>query len=209
MKKSELSFFITLSLAMLVPVPGRLAYGIILILLLNILVFSGILFKKIISMFYSGELQNVILCALMISTCVLFRQVSLILFPLQTFVLGITIFMPVLTSFVLGRLYVNRDIPVVSELKSSLKSSIGFSLFSILFFSIRDIIGYGTLSFPSGIGIKEIRLFDVASSEVSFLGMFWASIPGALILIAIEILIVASINNNLNIIESHSKRGGE
>ena len=65
MKKSELSFFITLSLAMLVPVPGRLAYGIILILFLNILVLTGILFKKLISFFYSGELQNVILCAIL------------------------------------------------------------------------------------------------------------------------------------------------
>ena len=52
MKKSELSFFITLSLAMLVPVPGRLAYGIILILFLNILVLTGILFKKLISFFF-------------------------------------------------------------------------------------------------------------------------------------------------------------
>ncbi len=209
MKKSELSFFITLSLAMLVPVPGRLAYGIILILFLNILVLTGILFKKLISFFFSGELQNVILCALMISTCVLFRQIFLILFPLQTFILGITIFMPVLTSFVLGRLYVNRNLSVAAELKASLKSSTGFSLFSILFFALRDIIGYGTLSFPSGMGITEIKLFDIASSEISFLGMFWASVPGALILIAIEILVVASINRNLNIIESLNRRGGE
>ena len=209
MKKSELSFFITLSLAMLVPVPGRLAYGIILILFLNILVLTGILFKKLISFFYSGELPNVILCALRISTCVLFRQIFLILFPLQTFILGITIFMPVLTSFVLGRLYVNRNLSVAAELKASLKSSTGFSLFSILFFALRDIIGYGTLSFPSGMGISEIKLFDIASSEISFLGMFWASVPGALILIAIEILVVASINRNLNIIESLNRRGGE
>lgn len=209
MKKSELSFFTTLSLAMLVPVPGRLAYGIILILLLNVLVLTGILFKKLFSIFYSGELQNVILCALMISICVLFRQFFLILFPLQTFILGITIFMPVLTSFVLGRLYVNRNLSVAAELKASLKSSTGFSLFSILFFALRDIIGYGTLSFPSGTGISEIKLFDIASSEVSFLGMFWASVPGALILIAIVILVVASINRNLNIIESLNRRGGE
>ena len=55
----------------------------------------------------------------------------------------------------------------------------------------------------------KIKLFDIASSEISFLGMFWASVPGALILIAIEILVVASINRNLNIIESLNRRGGE
>ena len=103
----------------------------------------------------------------------------------------------------------NRNLSVAAELKASLKSSTGFSLFSILFFALRDIIGYGTLSFPSGMGITEIKLFDIASSEISFLGMFWASVPGALILIAIEILVVASINRNLNIIESLNRRGGE
>ena len=52
MKKNELYVYTALSLATLVPVPGRLAYGIVIIVMLYLLSLLGILFKQFVCMFF-------------------------------------------------------------------------------------------------------------------------------------------------------------
>ena len=82
MKKNELYVYTALSLATLVPVPGRLAYGIVIIVMLYLLSLLGILFKQFVSMFFEYGLRSVLIAAMLISTCLLVRQILIIISPI-------------------------------------------------------------------------------------------------------------------------------
>ena len=155
MKKNELYIYIPLSFALLLPVPGRFAYGLIMIFLLYLMSVCGILFKKFAVKFFNAELHNVIVTIMLVSLCILVRQLVIIFSPLTAFVLGIAFFMPAFTSFILGNLYSSSDLPVLFELKNVLVKCSFFCVFALVFFFIRDVFGYGTISFPSANGFLK------------------------------------------------------
>ncbi len=198
MKKNELYTYVTLSLAMLVPSPARFAYGLVMIVMLNILILVGTIFRKLVNNFFYDDLQNVLITVLLISFCILFKQVIVIYSPIIALTLGILFFMPVLTSFVLGNLYNKSEKPLIDDLVANLSKSLAFSLYSLIFFAIRDIFGYGTLSFPIPEGIHAIKIFDNQTS--SCVGIFFSSIPGGIILFTLMILLFSYTMKNLEII---------
>ena len=92
MKKNELYIYIPLSFALLLPVPGRFAYGLIIVFLLYLMSVCGILFKKFAVKFFNAELSNVIVTIMLVSLCILVRQLVIVFSPLIAFVLGIAFF---------------------------------------------------------------------------------------------------------------------
>ena len=132
MKKNELYVYTALSLATLVPVPGRLAYGIVIIVMLYLLSLLGILFKQFVSMFFEYGLRSVLIAAMLISTCLLVRQILIIISPITAFILGINIYVPALTAFILGNLYRH------SGLKLSWKMYFIFYFCTFLFYHQRN-----------------------------------------------------------------------
>ena len=145
MKKNELYVYTALSLATLVPVPGRLAYGIVIIVMLYLLSLLGILFKQFVSMFFEYGLRSVLIAAMLISTCLLVRQILIIISPITAFILGINIYVPALTAFILGNLYRHIGLKLSEMLNHSLGKCISFSIFALFFFIIREIISYPQL----------------------------------------------------------------
>ena len=73
-----------------------------------------------------------------------------------------------------------------------------FDLFSLVIFAVRDIFGYGTLSFPSSTGIDEIVIFPASESSLHP-GIFWATVPGALILCMLFLRIILWIQTNITL----------
>lgn len=208
MKKNELYIYIVLDLAILVPSPARLAYGLILVLLFNILLFSGILFKRAVEKFFSEEsMQTIILLFFLFFVTVLFRQFVILYSAPVAFVLGIIFYIPLLTSFVLGNILTKTERSIPEDIAVITKKSIVFTVFSILFYTFRDVVAYGTITFPVPDGIKEIAVFN--RNKLSFISTFWGSIPGGLVLTALVYSIVSFIMKKLEILETAKEEGVE
>ena len=71
----------------------------------------------------------------------------------------------------------------------------------------RDIFGYGTISFPVPSGIHEIALFKNLS--FAFMGSFWASVPGALVILAVAFVVNYNAIKKIKIAEAVFKEDAE
>ena len=69
-----------------------------------------------------------------------------------------------------------------------------------MFFFIRDVFGYGTISFPSPNGIFEIQIFSAENKILPF--SFLASIPGAVVLLLLFNALFFKIISSFEIIET-------
>lgn len=198
MKKNELYVYTALSLAALVPVPGRLAYGIVIVIMLYLLCVLGILFRKLSSMFFEYGLHSVLIAVMLLSTSVLLRQILILISPYMAFVMGVTIFVPSLSAFVLGNLYRKSGLTTTETLWLSLGKCNAFSVFALFYFFIRDFLGYGTITFPCSSGLYEVQLLKDGTNL--FLGFFWASLPGAIVLLSILTALIAAIMKKAEIL---------
>lgn len=181
MEKNRIDFFFPLSLVTLIPVPGRFAFAVTLIVLLYFLVVATLVFKRLTLDFFDEDSRSLIMALVLICLCVLFRQVLILFSPVTALVLGLTIFMPALTSFIFGNLCSSAQNNFSGEMKRGLKDCTLFSLLMATFFLLRDVLGYGTFSLPCHSGLWEVRLFSISSSLLPL--SFFASIPGAVILL--------------------------
>ena len=198
MKKNELYVYLALSLAILIPLPGRFAYGVITVLTLYILTLLGILFRKLSSMFFEYGIHCILITAMLISTSVLLRQVLILICPYMAFIMGINFYVSAFSAFVMGNLYRQTVIPVKDSIKIGVAKCSAFGAFALIFFLIRDVFGYRTITLPGTDGLNEVTLFEFNS--VSFIGSFFASIPGAVILLAVLISSIASLMKHFEII---------
>ncbi|MDO4506802.1 MAG: hypothetical protein Q4B64_07615 [Spirochaetales bacterium] len=198
MKKNELYVYSALSLAALIPLPGRFAYGIIVILMLYFFTVLGILFRKLSSMFFEYGLHSVLIAVMLISTSILVRQILILISPFMAFVMGVNIYVPALTAFILGNLYRKTGLSLRDSLSLGLIKCNSFSVFAVVFFLIRDILGYGTITLPCSKGLFEILV--VKNNPISFLGTFWCSLPGGITLLAVLLAIIAETMKRLEIL---------
>lgn len=203
MKKNDLMVYLLLSFSILIPVPGRLAYGLILILEINFIFILGILFRRLISLFVPEDLQSILISIFLVFIATLFKQFVIMYSPIIGFVLGFLIYLPVFSSFIFGNLQ-DKDIIKNNSLGSELKKYMSkcgiFSLFAFIFYFFRDIISYGTLTLPSPSGVFE--LFRIKDFSLSFLGTFFASIPGAILSIALLYFIFSFVLNKINLLKT-------
>lgn len=181
MEKSQLDVLFPLSLATLIAVPGRFAFAVALIVLLYFLVVATLVFKRLVLALFDEETRSLVMALVLICLCVLFRQALILFSPLTALVLGLSVFMPALTSFILGNLWSCEQSSFSEQMKKELKNCTTFSLLAALFFLLRDVLGYGTFSLPCPSGLWELRLFSPSSSALPL--SFFASIPGAVVLL--------------------------
>lgn len=198
MKRDYYFLYIILSLGLLVPVPGRFAYGFVLILLLNILLFAGLFVKRLVRILDIEEFQSVIIATALISICILYKQFIILLSPIMALTLGFAIFIPAVSSFLLGYVGDPVRIPLKEECYDCMKKAGRFSVYGLFFFIIRDVLGYGTITFPKHNGIFQIRFFNVGAG---YIGSFFASIPGALVLTAVFVIFLNHVKNKFEIVQ--------
>lgn len=204
MRKTNLYTYITAALALLVPVPGRFAYGIVLVILLNILLASGTLFRKLIAVLKLQQLQSVLVGVFLVAVTVLYKEILNFVAPGIALNLGYVIYMPAVSSFLVGFLYEPSKDSVLVELKQNLVPNLMFSGYALVFFLFRDIIGYGTITFAAYPGIKEIVIQKWVEGK-TYMGVFFATIPGAMIMVALSIIVVAHAVNKAEYIRNMAK----
>ena len=184
MKKNSPFINISLSFALLVPFQGRLAYGIILLIMLNTVMAAATASRKIVSITGLNGLHEVITGLVVISTTLILRSMLVLYSPAIALTLGNAVYLTGVCSYFVSALYKKECVSLKDELKFNLRKTGLWSIYGFCFFLFRDIIAFGTVSFPCPSGIFEFTLMPEAS-RIFFAGTFFATIPGAVILVAL------------------------
>lgn len=198
MNKFTYYIFTAISFAFLIAAPGRLAFGIIICLELFFLIFFGFLFSFVTKKVNLHDMNPVITAIGLVFSTILYKQLVMCFFPLIALQMSFVFYLPAATSYIVGIVFKNVNTSTKLSLIQNIKIVSIFSVFAIIFYLIRDIFGYGTLTFPSSSGLVEKTLFDINSFSW---GIFFASIPGALVLVSVSILIFVFVQNKFKIIE--------
>ncbi len=176
-------FYLAATISMLVPVPGRFAFGLLLVILFNCQMATATLLCHAIRRLNMSRLRNMILSCELVAFTILYKQLLIIYCPIAAFTLSWCIYLPALSSVVLD-FFFSEYIPSLKEdiAKTMMKSGI-MSVCALIYYFFRDLIGYGTITLPAW---KKLFVFhlpiDVESVSAS---SFIATIPGGLIIIAI------------------------
>ena len=196
--EKDVSFsYMLASFALLIPFPGRLAYGIILIILLNIQMLTVPFFRNLVEFLKLDDLLSVLTAVMLLCESIVFNQLLSLYSPLMALTLSFVIYLPAVSSFIISHLYpLDPSIDRLGELRNNMKYSLTFSVFAFIFFLIRDIIGYGTITFP---GRKELVCISLpALDEGIHVGVFLASIPGAVLLVFITFFLIWQISKKID-----------
>lgn len=195
--KKSVYVFIAASLSMLVPTPGRFAFGIVLVLLLNILMLSGTVVRYCVMRLRIGRMANIFLIGFLIFVTMLYHRLLVFISPAMALQMGFVIYLPTVSSYFIGYIFGTKMQNLVHDIKYNMSHALIFSIFALLFFLLRDILGFGTFTYISLSGFHEIVLHGDNISAFSFL----ASIPGALICIASNLVLYLYVMDKIHIQE--------
>lgn len=198
MNRNIVFMYIAVSLVMLVPVPGRLYYGIPVIMVLNLLMVLTTLFSKFMDFFKFYTLKPICILLMLVGITIFARQLLILYSPMTALTMGFIIYMPAIAVLMLGRFFDNRGMQLKMALSGNMRESGFFSIYAFVFFLLRDIVGYGTISFPIPSGIFKLEL-PTLSYFSPF--TFWASIPGALVLSGLLLAALSFIRKYCGILE--------
>ena len=182
MRKRFVPLYFSASLACMIPFPGRFAYGLILVAEVFMLVFAATLLRDAIRKLEFVRIGNLLFMSFIVSLTMLFRQILTALLPLAALTLGFALYVPAVSAFVAGFVPSDETTGVKSILKRNMSAAALFSCFALAFFLLRDIVGFGTITYIGPRGIAEKVLFD--SGRIASVS-FFATIPGALIALAL------------------------
>lgn len=194
MKKNVYFVFIALSFAFLAVAPGRLAYGIPLIVELNLLLAGAGAFNSLVRKLDLGGLEEILSLACVFFLATLFKQALVFYSSVIALSLSFLVYLPAASVFLLGSVFSKPAPTTAQNLSLSLKAS----AFAFFFFLVRDVLGYGAISLPAPGGIAEAFLFD--SYKTSFLS-FFATIPGALLLLVLCMAVLLTAQSRMNVFE--------
>lgn len=199
MKQNTLSVYLMASLSMLVPFPGRFAYGIVLVIVMYASMIFMTLFQNLVYKISLESLLSVLTAVFLISESIFFKQILIMYSPVMALTVGFVIYIPAVASFFVMRLYRPNAPSITADLIQNIRYCGGFSLFALCISLFRDIFGYGTISFPSRTGLVQLVLFSSSSAEKISVGTFWASTPGAVLLCGLVLYFISYADQNMKI----------
>ncbi len=196
--EEEASFgFMLSSFALIIPFPGRFAYGILLVILLNAQMLSISLFRRLVELLHLDDLLSVLTAAMLLCESIIFKQLLALYSPLMALTLSYAIYLPAVSSFIISRLRpADSALDSRGEVKDKLGQSLSFSALALVFFLLRDVLGYGTLTLPGRKGLLCLNI--LSQSESAHTGVFLASIPGAILLVTISFVLAWQIRRKFD-----------
>lgn len=198
MNKYLYYIFTSISFSLLVAAPGRFAFGIIICIELFFILFFGFLFSFLEKKMHCEELNSIFTVIALVFSTILYKQIIMAIFPLIALQLSFVFYLPAFTSYVIGIIYGNVNNSTKMSLIENIKITAVFSILALFYYLIRDVFGYGTFTLPSSSGILETVIFD---SESFSWTTILASIPGALVLVSLTVLIFLFVQNKFKILE--------
>lgn len=201
-EERQKNIYITIAafLAILIPTPGRFVYGVTIILEMAILMFIGTLLDVLIKKLNLVHLKTVLLMLIILFIAVFYRQIIVILHPEVALVLGFVMYLPPVSLFLLGFLYRDSDMSLKTRLSKNAIMILGVILIGLLFFLLRDVLGYGTFTFFG----KHHQIYEKVLLNPEKLGIFsfLASIPGSLMLLGILLYLHIYVSYKFSIIKN-------
>lgn len=202
MKKTRLYIFLAFAFILLIPFPGRFAFGLVEVVSVNLLLLFTILFRRLIKKLNMKNLEDIAFISFSVGFSVILQQLIKIAFPYIALTTGYVFYIPCVSSFFIGFAENYSELSLAEEMKCKFKSLLFLSIFALLFYLVRDILGYGTFTFPGHEGLIE---FVIIPSSFNFsAGTFIASIPGALVLMTLVTIFFASAEKHFSLIEKEN-----
>lgn len=181
-ENKKIYFYIASNLALLIPVPGRFAYALILLFLFNIQTATVTLLFHAIYHMRLESMRNAVLTLTIIALGVFYKQLLTILCPIASLTLGFCIFLPTLASVIIEFFFLDYKRGLKNHLVLNMKNTAFMSAFALFFFLVRDIFGYGTLTLP---GWKHLIVLHFPyNPQSTSASVFLATIPGGLVFVA-------------------------
>lgn len=203
MNKQSTYTYIAASLAFLVPFPGRFVYGVVLVLELFLLMLIGTCVSSVASKIKLENITNVLSLVALTAFTILYKQILILTQTEVAMTLGFLIYIPTVSSFIIGYLYNLKEKPLTERLRVNMWGVVKFSIFSLLFFLFRDVFGYGTFTFFG----KKHLIFEkvIFDSDYFSVFSFFATIPGALLLVSVILFVNLYITKKIRIVSSVEK----
>lgn len=183
LSKRAIAFHMSITAAACIVSPGRLVVGVVLAIEEILLAVFCSLFISLLDTLEVKQIKESCICLFVITFVILYKEVLSMWMPSLALQLSFIIFLPAISTFSTAFLIDDKTDNFVSRLSCVVPAHLVFALYMIIFCLIRDIFGFGSITIPAIGGVTEIILWK---SEV---GLFLATIPGALMLSA---LILAS-----------------
>lgn len=201
MKNKLTYYYIASSLAILVPVPGRLAYGIYVLVLFNLQMLAVSFVFHAVEHLNLQVLRNSIIAFALIAITVFYKQLLTIFCPAAALTLGFCLYLPALTSAVIEFFFTEYQKGVKTHVFATMKKSLLMSVFCLLYFLLRDVVGFGTVTFPAW---KKIAVFHLPfNPENVSASVFAATIPGSLVLISVLLSVFIFFTRKMKFIEEN------
>lgn len=198
MNKSLYFIFTAAAFSMLVCAPGRFAYGFVLMLEFLLIISGASAFSYLVKTLKLENLKSVLNLAFIMFLTIAFKLVLVLVSPVMALTLSFVIYVPAISAFMLSSVLTNEEKTVKDGVAKNLVTSLVFALFTLVFFFVRDVAGFGTITLPAKYGITEKVLFDVHKSAFF---SFFASVPGALMMVAVTVAVIILLQNKFSIIE--------
>ena len=196
MKKNNVILYISAFLSVVIPVPARFGWGILMLLTMNILMLLGTTAKFLIRKLDIKELEPVCLLIFLYSVTILCKQCLILFSPIAALTLSFSLYLIPISTFLLGYILTDKEMnPKVLYVKNMSASGI-FTGYALFFYMIRELLAFGSISFPVRKGIHVIKLISTVKTEYTF---FFATIPGAFVILAVLVAIYAFIERIVDI----------
>lgn len=200
MKKGNLLSYTIIFISLLLSLPARFAYGLMGIFFLFLLTLCQSLLENI---FYSKNMIAYLRpfsCIFIVFLTIILKGLLILFSPLLAFTMGFSMYLIAAALLLFSFIYSDEENPANGKKIFSKKMSVflPFALLSLFYFLLRDIISFGTITLPSVKGLFVIELFKMKG--FSFIGIFFSSIPGALILLALVVILISHVNKKLEIV---------
>ena len=174
--------YIGTTLAIVLPFPGRIAYGIFALLHFNV---SVVLLTL---MFYAINLLNVKflrlgICSLeLVALTILYKQLLVIFCPVAALTTGFSFYLPAVSAVVITIFNLRIKNSIKESCLDKLKKSLSISAFCFIIFVLRDILGFGTITLPNWQSLLVIKIPEIPFLAGNSFMSFFATIPGCMVL---------------------------
>jgi hypothetical protein len=185
-----------LLLVLLLPLPARFSLQIPVFLLFNLIVLSGTLFNRLMVRFHQEKIHTYGTVFFAVFVTVLSKQLLVLFSPVIALMLALPFFAVMFCAIEVGDLLdLNASSPpdIKTVLWAQLKKSLPFSTAALALALIRELLAYQSLSLPSPNGMIELA---IPRSGLPTFSVFWASIPGCLVLFALLFALKSFIVHN-------------
>lgn len=183
MKDRAVYFYLAAVLTVVVPVPGRLAFGLLMVALFNVQVMTGVLTGHLTERLHLDDLKNVIVSAELVAVTILFKQLVIFVCPVAALTLGFSFYLPALASAIIEFSYKDGAPTLAADIKEKAMRNAVFSAVALGIYLVRDIVGFGTVTLPAWRRIFAAHVPLAAQTTAA--GAFVATIPGAFVLVAV------------------------